>query len=255
MGRKKKNYDIEDIEDIEDTSDLIDDYDINADINADSMIEEGDDMPSTPMGLAHQISRESETVKHFKELPREVKYSFLDTEEKREVKHHSRAYRTWKYIEKIIDLRVEEDKKVKENRTNMLDITTRDELEEYFKSCGRNYLINDLDDLDKEEIDMLLNHIKILKHNHFLDTVENKKSNLSSLYNQYLEDNDTPAYIDDMDNIGKVMDTSITSMGFKGNASAHSVMTINAVKNENIEKDIREKTKFSFFDAIRGKLG
>jgi len=214
-----------------------------------------DDTPVNPMGLAHQISKESETVKHFKELPREVKYSFLDGEEKRDVKHFARTYRNHQYIEKIIDLRVKEDERLRHARKKVVDIKNRDDLMKYFKACNRDYLLNDIIDLKDSEVDLLIAHVSTLKHNYLLDTIENNKDEIKELYNQYQQENNVPKYIDDMGNIGKVVDTSISSMGYKGNASQHSVMTINAVKNEDIQKVAAEKSSFSFMDAIKSKFG
>jgi len=250
------NYIIDDEEDEIKEEEL--EQDLNSDefdINTDNNSLDESEMPSTPMGLAHQITKESDTVKNFKELPREVKLSFLDNNDKVEVKHHARAYRTWRYIEKIIDLRIAEDNQIKDTKTIMTEIKSKEDFMEYLKNNKRGYLINDLEDLKKEDIDKLLKHITKLKTNTFLETIEDKKDSIKDLYEDYREQNETPQYIDDMDNIGKVMDTTVVSMGYKGNAATHSVMTINAVKNENIEKDLREKTKFSLLDSIKNKFG
>jgi len=225
------------------------------DYTNDSAEPELDDTPVNPLGLAHQISKESKTMQHFKELPREVKYSFLDKDEKTDVKHFSRTYRNHQYIEKIIDLRMEEDITLKESRKKILDIKTKEDLIEYFKNCGRDYLINDISDLSQADTEKIIKHCGILKHNYFLDTIENKKEAIKILYDDWKEVTQTPDYIDDMGNIGKIVDTSVASMGFKGNASTHSVMTIQAVKNEDIQKVAEEKRSFGFIDAIKKKLG
>lgn len=255
--KKKKQEDILlDIEE-EDDDEIIEDeqvIDENDDID-ETDYNDATDMPATPMGLAHQISKESETLKHFKELPREVKYSFLDSDEKHEVKHFSKTYRNWKYIEKVIDLRVKEDIQLKQTKKDLILIKDRKDLVDYLKLTGRDYLIRDIDDMKQVEIDKLLVYIATLKHNYFLDTIENKKDRMIELYDDYSLTNDIPKYIDDMGNIGKIMDTSVASMGFKGNASTHSVLTINAVKNEDIQKTAEEKSSFNLLDTIKKKFG
>jgi len=243
MAKKKKE---------EEPVDL-DDEEFNYEQDAETP--EFDDEPVSSLGLAHQISKESDTIKHFKELPREVKYSFLDSEEKREVKHFARTYRSHQYIEKIIDLRVKEDERLRETKQNVNKIKTREDLLDYFKNRSRDYLINDILDLSKESINKLIVHVQGLKKNYFLDAIEQNKENIKTLYNNYEEETGTPSYIDDMGNIGKVVDTSISSMGYKGNASSASVMTIQAIKNEDVQKVTAEKRQFGFMDAIRKKLG
>ena len=243
---KKKNY-----EDDEDLSEIEEELEEERDLPD----FEGDEMPENAMGLAHQINKESETIKAFKDMPRETRFSFLDHEDKQEIKHHARSYRTWKYIEKIISLRVEEDKKRKEILTNLKNISTKEYLKSYLKNINREYLISVVEDLTEDEIKDIVAYIKTIKPNYMLETIEQKKQKMDLLYNEYKETDTKPEYIDDMDNLGKIVDTSIISMGYKGNAAQHSVMTINAVKNEDIRKEVEEKTKFSLLDAFKRRLG
>lgn len=269
MSKKKKEeesefeenifIDEEDDEDMDeeeqDTGLDDDDLDIPDEDIDNNNYDDDESVPDNPMGLAHQISKESETVKQFKELPREVKYSFYDQQEKADIKHYARTYRTWKYIEKIIDIRSKEDNGKVDYRENLKNISNKDDLKEYLRNNNRDYLINDIDDMPDEEVDRMIEHFKLVKANYFLESVESRKNVYNELYEEYREENNIPNYIDDMGNIGKVMDTSLASMGFRGNAAQHSVMTINAVKNEDIQKAAEEKTKFSLLDTIRRKLG
>ena len=243
MAKKKKEEEIE----------VEQEEDFNYEEDAETPIH--DDQPSSSLELAHQISKTSETAKHFKELPREVKYSFLDSEEKKEIKHFSRTYRNHQYIEKIIDLRVKEDERLKDSKQKVNLIESRADLIIYLKKCNRDYLINDIIDLNEKEIEKILLHVKTLKQNYMLDTIESRKEEIKTLYTEYKKETNTPSYIDDIGNIGKIMDTSVASMGFKGNASSASVMTIQAVKNEDIQKTAEENRKFGFMDAIKRKLG
>lgn len=213
-----------------------------------------DDMPMNPMGLAHQINKESETVKHFKDMPKETRNAFLDSIDKAEIKHHARAYRTWHYIEKIIALRIEEDKIRKEVISKIQAIQTRDQLKAYFKFLKRDYMLNTLDDLTDAEVNAIIKGIQNLKPNYMIETVEKRKKEISKLYEDYKNTTNTPEYVDDMDNLGKVVDTTILSMGYKGNAASHSVMTIQAVKNEDVVRDIEKKSSWSLLDTIKRKF-
>ena len=238
--------------------DVIDESEEDLDLDLDEGEEDldlDDDIPENPMGLAHQISKESAAAKNFKELSREVKYSFLDGEDKREVKHFANTYRNWKYIEKIIDLRGEEDIGVSDHRQNLVLIKDANTLKTYFEDIGRHYLVTDIEDLEEEDLKKLVEHVKTLKENKFLQSLDNKKERMKNLYEDYNELHKTPDYIDDMGNMGKIMNTSITSMGYKGNAAKHSVMTINAVRNEDIQRVSEEKAEFSFMDAFKKKFG
>lgn len=241
---KKKDYDED-----------IDEEEFNLDDDTGLPEISGDEMPENAMGLAHQINKESETIKAFKDMPRETRFSFLDNEDKAEIKHHARSYRTWKYIEKIIFLRVQEDKKRKLILSNLKKIDDKKILIQYLKDINRDYLISVVEDLTKEELIQIIEFVKKIKPNYMLETIEQKKQKMDLLYNDYKLIDTKPEYIDDMDNLGKVVDTSIISMGYKGNAAQHSVMTINAVKNEDIRKEVEEKTKFSLLDAFKRRLG
>ena len=213
-----------------------------------------DDMPMNPMGLAHQINKESETVKHFKDMPKETRNAFLDKEDKSEIKHHARAYRTWHYIEKILELRVEEDKLRKEVISKIQNIKTKEQLKEYLKFMKRDYMLNNVDDLSDEDVALLVKHVLLLKPNNMLETIEKKKAEISLLYTEYNINSKTPEYVDDMDNLGKVVDTTILSMGYKGNAAQHSVMTIQAIKNEDVMRDVEKKSTWSLLDSIKRKF-
>ncbi len=213
-----------------------------------------DDMPMNPMGLAHQINKESETVKHFKDMPKETRNAFLDKEDKSEIKHHARAYRTWHYIEKILELRVEEDKLRKEVISKIQNIKTKEQLKEYLKFMKRDYMLNNVDDLTDEDVALLVEHVLLLKPNNMLETIEKKKAEISLLYTKYNINSKTPEYVDDMDNLGKVVDTTILSMGYKGNAAQHSVMTIQAIKNEDVMRDVEKKSTWSLLDSIKRKF-
>lgn len=242
------------IEDIEETPMTDDDLNIEQDIST-TDLDDNENMPDNPMGLAYQISKESDVVKQFVELPREVKFSFYDTNEKLEVKHFSRTYRDWQYIEKILDLRVEEDNNKYNSRDDLKKINSKEDLKQYFVKTNREYLINDLDDLAPEDLEKLITHLKIVKANEFMNSIEKRKETMETIYDNYALTNEIPEYVDDAGMLGKIMDTSLASMGYKGNAAQHSVMTINAVKNEDIQRSAEEKTKFSFLDSIKKRFG
>ena len=245
MAKKKKEEDI------------YEEYDEDLDYEEDSkeVPEFNEDEPQDSLALANQISKESETARAFKELPKEVKFSYYDKRDKEEVKHFSRAYRTHQYIEKLIDLRMKEDERLAKARINIKKVNDKQKLKEYLRSIGRSYLLNDIDDLTNKELGKIYEYIQKLKPNYLLETIEDNKKEVSNLYQEYNIENQVPEYIDDMGNIGKIMDTSLTSMGFKGHASQHSIMTIQAVRNEDIQVKAEKKRAFGFMDAIKNKLG
>ena len=148
-----------------------------------------------------------------------------------------------------------EDKKISEVKMNIKDIKSKEQLVKYLEDTNRDYLIHDIDDLEKEEIQKILTHIQKIKPNYFMQTNTRNKEHFEKLYDSYNIENEAPKYIDDMGNVGRVVTNSIVSMGHKGNAAQHSVMTINAVKNEDIEKKAEDKSSFSFLDAIKKRIG
>lgn len=230
--------------------------DLDEGLDSDDDILGGDDLPNNPMALANQISKESDTVKHFKDMPKETRFSFLNETDKVEIKHFARTYRNWNYIKKILDLRIQEDKEKQKAKLSIKEIETREDFKEYLEVTNREYLIRVLEDINDDDLSDLIRFIKEdVKENYFQNTIENQKEKMDTLFEEYREQSDTPSYIDDMDNLGKVVDTTVVSMGYKGNAAQHSVMTINAVKNEDIQKTAQEKSSFSFLDAIKRRFG
>lgn len=213
------------------------------------------DNPINPMGLANLISKESETSKNFIEMPKEVRFSFLDQNDKLDVKHFARSYRNWKYIDKIITLRDMEDKKISKNKIKVCNISTIQQLLDYLKQEKKDYLIPILEKINDKEKKEIFNYFKDSTPDFYLSSINKSKKDIDDLYKIYEEDNEIPIYVDDMDNLGKVIDTSVSSMGYKGNASSHAVMTINAVKNEDISKKAEEKSSFSFLDSIKKRFG
>lgn len=258
MARKKKqeeefDFDLEDEDEDEPEMDE-EDLDEPEDANENDIVNP-DVMPENPMALAYQINKESDTIKSFKDLPKETRFSFLDSVDKLEIKHHARAYRNWKYIEKIIRLRTLEDDNKLDTYNKMKLVKDKDMLRQYLKEINKDHLISVLEDMDDDDVTKCIERIKELKPNYILELIEKNKLKNKMIYDTYETENVMPNYIDDMDNLGKVADTTIISMGYKGNAAQHSIMSINAVKNEDIQKVANEKTKFSLLDSIKRRFG
>ncbi len=263
MGRKKKQqleddmFSDEEFEEIseeditEDESDGMtispEDYDTND-------FDDDNDMPANPMGLAFYTNKESETAKSFKELPKETRYSYLTTDEAKEIQHRVNTYRDFKYIQKILSLRQKEDQRLLAVRKELKTVATLTDLKEYIKSINRHYLLDTIEDMEEEEINLLLEDVKCVKKTYFPLTLDSRKKEITDIYEEFKSEDDTPSHIDDMGNVSKIVALDISSMGRGGKAAQHSVMTINAVKNEDIEKDIKEKTSFSFLDAIKKRF-
>ena len=217
--------------------------------------EQTEDIPSNPMALAHQITKESDVSKYHKELPREARMSFYNKTDADDVKHFARAYRDRKYIDRIIDIRTKQNDKRKTRLELMQGIESKEQLIEYFKETGHHYLINDVNDLTDEELVKVILHIKNnCRRNLFEEKIQKEKMETEQIFIEYNAEHNQPEYIDNVGNIGKIIDTSITSMGLHGNASKSSIMTIQAVKNENIEKSVEDKTRFSLLDSIKKRF-
>lgn len=252
MGKRKKDkeeyLDLEEEEE-ETTNDEVDMLD------DDNNVEFENENPVNPMGLANLISKESDVIKNFKEMPKEVRFSFLDHNDKADIKHFARAYRNWKYIDKIITLRDMEDKKINTKQLKIYDVNSKEQIIKYLNQEKKDYLIPIVKNMEDEELKSFLTYLKTLHPDYYMTTFKNVKDDIDELYNNYNITHEVSSDVDDMDNLGKVVDTSISSMGYKGNAASHAVMTIQAVKNEDVTKVAEEKTKFSFLDSIKRRFG
>ena len=262
MGKKKKTFECEECHEEHETEEgmlkcCVDDeeeHPIAPETPFDNTdVSDNDDIGSS-MQLAANINRQSDSAKFYKELPQEVKYSFLEQDEKNEIKHFSRTYNDSRYIEKTIQLREHEDNLMITQLNTRPFIKTREDIKIYLNGIHRGYLNNIIDNLKEEDLNLLLNQIPKLEKNYILENNVNTKTYIEGIYKKYNEENIVPSHIDDVGNAHKILSTAVVTQGYKGNAAKHTVMTISAVRNEDVQIRTEEKTKFDIVDKILKKF-
>jgi hypothetical protein len=193
--------------------------------------------------------RQSEVAKQFKNLPKEVQFSFFDSEEKRNVKHFSKTYQNFMYIRKVLKLH-ELEVKDKFNLINTIyDVKTLEDLRLYFFNNNQRYLWEQIRALNLE--DELLTHVKTLKPYNFDYDIQSQTQQLKDVYEEYNLDHEVLTYVDDLGTLHNTMTVSAISKGFKGNERHAANTSIQITKDVNTREEVEEKAS-SWKDKLIG---
>lgn len=247
------------VDDYLDDEDLEDDYDEDLEEEDSKYINEfdfsQDNTATNALHYASIVSTPSETAKHFKDMPKEARYSFFEKDEAKEIKHWDKVYRNYNYMKKVLSLQAQEDIEILNNRISLYKIKSKQDLYEYCKVNHNLISFNKIKYNDKIIIE-ILNYIKEMKDNGFYEDIKNQNENVTSIYSKYRKDNELPQYIDDLGMAGNIFSSSIVSMGREGNERHAQVMTINATKDIDMKKEQEERTDYKnkiggFFNKFR----
>jgi hypothetical protein len=119
------------------------------------------EMPTNTLDYASIIARESQVKSNFKQVPKEVRYSFYDGYDKREVMWKSEKYADLNYLSKSLKLQAQEDKDQQLIKLSLYKVTNEDELAIYFKKLHKYRLFLHLKNQGK--IQEIIDFVKNLK--------------------------------------------------------------------------------------------
>ena len=230
-----------------------DDEDFDSDSDDSSNYYGDGEVPSNSLGLAALAAKDSETLKFFKELPKEVKHSFYDDKDLREVRHRLKCFKDFRYIIKNLKIQALEDKKFIENKNKLYTIKTKEQLENYYKNINKYYMYKQIENAGM--IDQLLEDIKTIKDNGLSTDLYNSNENVKELFDEYLDINKTPEFIDDVGNLGTVMDYSVTSSGKAGNERLAGITAIQATRDIDLRQKAESQTKYNMLTSFLKKFG
>lgn len=233
---KETDYDKELYED-----DMVDD-DENTDeeINDEPVYDTMSDAATNPLELADKTLSPSEVVEQLHQLPKELKIAFLNDGAAREVKHASSNYDNFMYINKILKLQKLEDDKILDNRKNLYNIKTKEQLKEYLANDNRSYIYSIIEDNNLS--DFVLSEISNLKPNRIEYDFQNIGQSIDQIYENYHKVNIRKDYLDDTGMISKIATEAVVSSGTGGNERIALTQIVNAVRNLDMKKEQEEKS-------------
>lgn len=261
MGKKKKqNEDIDSEEDlfnldnleneedeldkpIDESQSLDEDYNIEKDKSFNG-IDFDDSVVNNSLQFASMISKPSDTADKFQHVPKEVRYSFYDDIEKKDIKHWAATYHRYNYLKKILALQAREDEIVIANRLTLYEIENEKDFEEYCKENNILICFQEIKNANPELMNQVLTYIKNLKRSGYYDDIQNQNDIITEIFNEYRDLNSLPKYIDDLGMTGNILTTSLASMGHKGNERYATVTQIQATKDIDAKAEMSEKTEY-----------
>jgi hypothetical protein len=210
------------------------------------------EVPSNSLHLAALAAKDSDTLKHFKELPKEIKHSFYDGADIKEVRHRLKSYKDFMYIRKMLKLQNKEIKNIQKKKKEIYKIKTELELYNYYKSINEVstfYMIK-----RAGLIQQALKDITKLEKNGFEEDMINNADLVNHIWKEYGEEYEKPEFIDDVGNLGIALDFSVTSSGRGGNERLAGITAIQATRDIDIQQKNEEKTRHNLFSGFMRKF-
>lgn len=197
------------------------------------------------------ISRESEVKKQFKQIPKELRYSFLEKQQGEEVLSKILKYEELKYLIKISKLQYQEDYGYSNIRKSLYSIVNKKDLEIYFRKMHLYPIFIFLEEINK--IDEVIKHISSLRPQGFYENEEEQNKFLNSVYSDYRENwNDkTPDYVDDMGYIAYNVGISEESKGIHGRERNATITTIQSTSHVDLKKEEEERSRMNPLNWFR----
>lgn len=219
------------------------DYDYDDDDEPKKDFDDDFETPSNSLALAAMTAKDSETLKNFRELPKEIKHSFYDDRDLREVRHRLKCYKDFMYVRKNLKLQALEDREFINNRNNVYKVKTEKDLEEYYKSINKYHIFKMLQ--RSNLISQALSDIKNISETGINQDLHNSNERIKELYAEFMDGEQKPEFIDDVGNLGMAMDFSVTSSGKGGNERLAGITAIQATRDMDLKEKSQEKAKYN----------
>lgn len=237
MSKKKQEEEI--LED-EDEEEILD-YD-----EEDQKIEDDNEIIDSSLEIGGQIHQQSETVKRFYQIPKDVKYSNFGRIEIANFVLKSSTYDLFQYVRKIQHMAKYEIELIKENKKDFFNIETLEEFREYLRENNKLYLWENLRQLDPKALNQIWEEMKkqiiYTRESGFVDLLYGDRENFynsldlhQSNYNKDLN------LVDDFGLLSSMMTSTEVNKAQKGWATKMMNTTISETRNEDLQKDIEEE--------------
>lgn len=241
---KKKKEDIEEeiIEDDkeEEIEELYDD-DSNEEI-----IKDDEEVIDSSLEIGGQIHQQSDVVKKFYHLPKDVKYSKFGQIDMANFTLKSKAYDLFQYVRKIQSMTANELEIIREQKKEFYDIETLEELKEFLKESGKLYVWENLRQLSDEDLkqswDMLKQQLQEAKDSGFIEVIYGDKENFKLSYNNHIENYSRENnLVDDFGLLSSMMTLTEVKKAAKGWATGQMNTTISVTRNEDLTREVEEE--------------
>lgn len=212
----------------------------------DELIDDNDqEVIDSSLEIGGQIHSQSDVVKKFYQLPKDVKYSKFGRIDIANFTLKSRTYDLFQYVRKIQNMTKYELNIVKNQRREFYDIETLEELREYLKQSNKLYLWESLRQLDPVELSLywgeMSKQIKQVKDSGFVDVMYGDKLNFDKSYIEhtanYKKENNL---MDDFGLLSTMMTLTEVNKANGGWATKMMNTTISETKNEDLSNEVEE---------------
>jgi len=248
MVRKKKIEEPEE-EFIEDEIESDNDYDDDLDeTTIDSSLE-----------IGGQIHTQSDVIsKNFMHLPKDVKYSKFANMDIANFLHKSKTYQLWNYINKCTYISKFELKKVKEERKEIYDIKTPNDLKEYLEKIGKVYIWYSLLDLSEKDFEInfknMLEQLENTKNEGITNLMYRERTVFLDAYKEYTNKHKKAENIDDFGLMNGMMTLTEVKKAKDGWGMGSMNTTINVTREENPKDKAEENPEDSETKSFLSKF-
>lgn len=209
------------------------------------LIEDDEEVIDSSLEIGGQIHQQSDVVKKFYQLPKDVKYSKFGRIDIANFTLKSRTYDLFQYVRKIQNMSKYELNIVKDQRKNFYNIETLEQLKDYLKKSNKLYLWESLRQLDPEELNTywveMSKQIKQVKESGFVEVMYGDKMNFDKSYIQhstnYKKENNL---MDDFGLLSTMMTLTEVNKAQGGWATKMMNTTISETKNEDLSNEVEE---------------
>jgi len=215
--------------------------DESLEIEGDENDDENDDENyNTSMQIGAAIHKQSDILKRFPQLAKEVKYSFFNEIDKKHFYMRSRTYQDLNYMKTIFNLSYLENVSMQTLRKSLYLIKKKEDFKTYLDSTNQTYLWYSFKYLSEEDFKILLKQLKEIKEDGIINSMYSQNTFVKNVYGELAEGN---IIIDDVDEMGLINDIYTVTEGSKakGGNERKSINTTISVTSEQNEREEQQE--------------
>mgnify|MGYP005990452917 CR=1 FL=1 len=219
--------------------------------------EDDEDVIDSSLEIGGQIHQQSNIVKKFVQLPKDVKYSKFGVVDLANFTLKSKTYQLWNYLKKVQKISNDELNKIKEDKKEIYDIETLEDLKQHFEDTKKSHIwYNLIQNLTTSELEKEFNALKLQLHTArdegVLEYIYSDKEHFYDSYNNYLDNNTSSEEVDDFGLMASMMTITEIKKAHQGWGTKMMNTTINVTKDEDIDEDTEEEPEKK--EGFMGKL-
>ena len=260
MARKKKEELIE--EELEEpTEDEIEENDIpltedeqldnEIDKDADFGDNEDDEDYNTSMQIGAAIHKQSDILKRFPQLAKEVKYSFFNEMDKKHFHMRSKTYQDLNYMKVIFNLSYFENVAQQALRKTLYIIKTKIDFKVYLDATNQTHLWYNVKDLPDQEFQILVKQLNEVQKDGILDSIYSQNNHVTEVYKKLTDGEIVIDAVDEMGLINDIYTTTEASKAKSGNERKSMNTTISHTIDQNEREEQQERGENPFMSKLK----